>query len=496
MFEDMSFPKVHIDSPKNGTMDLSDHYPVRTTFSEEKNDITLLSYNLQFMHTLIGAEPGKSTKDDIINSAQTIAAYIHSTEADVCCVQELFDRSANQAMEIAMAEKGFRATDIMGGWPFFILNGGLRTFVKEGFADSFKTYQAVYRNKIDFFIGADAIINKGILQTRLAKDGRVIHIINTHLQANYPEREHYAEIALAQCIELREFIERQLREGIIGPEDQVLLAGDFNINKDRDPAKTEFLYRKMAMILGNRCTILNYSNEGGGVAFTRSKENTYLANKSGEKNENLDIIAVFNPREKINSHELQCCQLQQKLADFVSSYANLWTLWKLPPVQSTQLKHFNQQFEKLLSDPVRNPEWVKRAETLAAEIQPNKNMMYRFVQGVATALYTAMFILVPIVGIILLATAIMTTITLVLLRIKNALGSAFQSKPHKTKLTDILISSPSSSSIIHENLAQNKKATAGKIISPANEATETKSEEVSTPISPFSHRTQKVGKKG
>jgi hypothetical protein len=49
----------------------------------------------------------------------------------MCCVQELFDNTANQLMEAEMLKKGYVATDRVGRESTSFFNGGARTFVKK-----------------------------------------------------------------------------------------------------------------------------------------------------------------------------------------------------------------------------------------------------------------------------------------------------------------------------------------------------------------------------
>lgn len=194
---------VTIDDPKNsdGTRDLSDHYPIVIS----NTNLTIISYNLQLLHTFLIKIQAKTTYDELHEITQEFAKYFANKGADVCCLQELFDNTANSLIQQAMEHYGYAATNRLGDTFISQLNGGIRTFIKKDLAKQLDTGAYEFKEKIDYFINGDASARKGITRTSFTAGSIRYHIFNTHMQAYYLQRAHYTEIALAQCVELKRF---------------------------------------------------------------------------------------------------------------------------------------------------------------------------------------------------------------------------------------------------------------------------------------------------
>lgn len=390
-----SVPKVTIDNPKNDkNKDLSDHYPIIINAAGLK----IISYNLQFMPTLIIGIEGKQTTPEIQQAAINFANYFFEKNADVCCVQELFDNTANELLEEEMRKRGYEPTDRLNSdSPLSVsfFNGGARTFVKKReLAPKLTTYEYVYKNKIDYFIGADALVNKGVTHTCIEDDDGTkpkVHIFNTHLQAYYPKRDHYAEIALAQVVEFKKFIELQKAKGIIGPNDKIVMCGDFNIPKPNPGEKPSFLFEKMARMLGPQFTFLDYDLNPSGPQRTVSLENSYnrTFKKNSDNDVSVDMGIIYNPGTVDLSQfdsELSdiYCDIQLAIAHYVRKNATLSSMWLLPQDKILELKKFNEQVQALIDqadeiklnnkNPIDNQEWLAKALKLSSGPgrQPNK----------------------------------------------------------------------------------------------------------------------------
>lgn len=370
-------PKVQT-GPRKGK-DLSDHYPIVIS---EKN-LIIVSYNLQFMHTLVSKIEGKRTSAELVSAVAELSDYFVSKNADVCCVQELFDEKANNLMEAAMLKKGYVATKRVGGSIVPYFNGGARTFIKKDLCYNLSQEQHVYHNKIDYFVGADALANKGVLHSSFKnKDGTKTHIFNTHLQAYYPNREHYAEITLAQCVELKKFIETQLAKKKIGPDDKIILCGDFNIPKPSQGEKTNFLFEKMRRILGPQFSFLEHARIPGKPKHTISLQNSYNVQLplSSDMNVNLDMGLVFDPKIKKQAQvaDLELsdiyCGLQLAISHYIRKNATLFTHYLLTENSTKQLMEFNNQSKQLMKwadrirledkNPLDNEQWFAKAVEL------------------------------------------------------------------------------------------------------------------------------------
>lgn len=136
------------------------------------------------MPTLISKAEGKKDKKGIAQSVNEISGYFSEQKADVCCVQELFNNTANALLEAEMQKIGYVATERVGKAGLSIFNGGARIFIKKELAQQVTSDECIYKNKIDYLVGADALTNKGVVHNSfINQDGTKTHILNTHLQA-------------------------------------------------------------------------------------------------------------------------------------------------------------------------------------------------------------------------------------------------------------------------------------------------------------------------
>lgn len=376
-------PTVEIDNPKNKAgkrkgQDISDHYPIIIRGLE----LNIISYNLQLMHTLIGGVDGKKTVPEIAQVIHEVAQYFVEKNADVCCVQELFDNKANELIEAEMLQKGYVAAERVGKTSLAIFNGGVRTFVKKELVHlALTTSEYIYKNKIDYFIGGDALANKGMTHTGVNHaDGAKTHIFNTHLQAYYANRDHYAEVTLAQCVEFKRFIEAQKAKGIIGPNDKIIICGDFNIPKPNSDGEVNFLYTKMSRLLGPQFTFLDYNFNSDSPIHTLSRKNSY--NKalpdSSDMNVNVDMAILFDPNVNSSLIDLELsdiyADIQLAISHYIRKNATIFSKWLLSQHQLNELNEFNQELKELMDsaeqikaankNPIEQQKWFKQAVKL------------------------------------------------------------------------------------------------------------------------------------
>lgn len=379
VFKKSELPLITIHEPKypNTHFDLSDHYPITVNFTELK----LISYNLQFMPMLIGVK-GKNNCKDLKNSVSEISKYLIKQDVDVCCVQELFDNTANEQLADSLSAAGYLASERLEPSIIPFTSGGVRTFLKKEYTEQLVTYSHYYRSSIDYFIGADAIAHKGLIHTSFIKKGVKYHIINTHLQAYYPTREHYIEITLAQCMELKNFIQQQQLKGIIQSDEQVILCGDFNIPVVNNEQETSFLFIKMKKLLGPQFAFLNYNRNATGPQYTFSNQNSYNKSKCGASDLNINTDAVLVFQSSILSqvevdYELSAVygDIQRAIATYIRNKATLFSWWRLATEERKELNRINKEFAQLIElaeqlkaqkqNPVDNPLWLAKALTLA-----------------------------------------------------------------------------------------------------------------------------------
>jgi hypothetical protein len=223
-------------------------------------------------------------------------------------------------------------------------------------------------------------------------------VFNTHLQAYYPNRDHYAEITLAQCVEIKKFIEIQKAKGLIGPDDKIVLCGDFNIPKPHKGEEANHLFAKLTRLMGPQFTFLDYKRDPSGPKYTLSLENSYNTKlvKSSDNDVNLDLGIVYNPTVTASSLidvELSdiYCDIQMAISHYIRDNATLFTKWLLSKEQTSTLEQFNDQVLALMQhaddiklenkNPIDDPVWFNqaiqllkgpssRAATLQNEQQP------------------------------------------------------------------------------------------------------------------------------
>jgi len=375
-------PKIQIDTARDGDLNLSDHHPILITAGDI---LKVASYNVQLMPPVIATAENKKTPQDINDAVDKLSKYLASTEADVCCVQELFDNTANDLMIQRMHDKGYLATTRVGANQFLsFLNGGVCTFVKKKYAQDLTSDEYIFQNAIDYLVGADAIINKGVTHSSFTKAGVKHHIFNTHLQAFYSGREHYAEVALAQCVELKKFVEDQQRNGMIGPHDKILLCGDFNIpkpdsNEIHESGDKTLLYEKMRQMMGPQFIFLDYEPSKERTLSSNNSYNRGLMGKS-DMDLNFDFAIVYNPAPKVFSSLLDCepadiyCDIQLAISHYVRKHATLFASWLLSTDNEKELVQFEQEFSRLRKradeikktgeNPLDDQEWFLKAVKL------------------------------------------------------------------------------------------------------------------------------------
>ena len=83
------------------------------------------------------------------------------------------------------------------------------------------------------FCSSDAMSAKGALYARIKIGDSILHLFNTHLQANYLHSDFYTymksvQYKTYQLKELTEFIDENTKD--MGQDDQILVMGDFNIS--------------------------------------------------------------------------------------------------------------------------------------------------------------------------------------------------------------------------------------------------------------------------
>ena len=220
----------------------------------------------------------------------------------------MFDSVASETLDKELAKQGYHATTRLGGaYLGSPTSGGVRIYSRATIVEDKQGY--IYQHKVDYLQGADALVDKGIKHAIVSKDGQRFHVMNTHLQASYNDqsdavksRQHYVEVALAQLLELKAYVERQKKEGVILPEDKIILCGDFNIPQnplgdttklDQVSLRGDALFNRATILLGPGFELIDAPEQTMGNLPMRSFEpatNTYLQSTQEPMSAKLDLV--------------------------------------------------------------------------------------------------------------------------------------------------------------------------------------------------------------
>jgi endonuclease/exonuclease/phosphatase family metal-dependent hydrolase len=202
------------------TSHLFNHYHVvidqnnqATVNTETANKLNILTYNTQLMPFYAG------TVDDLNQPgirAKSIPGKI--THYDVVLLEELFDKNLREILiKLTQAAYPYH-TRVVGDHSSSLLTGGVMIFSKWPII---KEEQFIFEAKS----GIDQFAAKGAIYAAINKDGKIYHLIGTHLQAGETDIE--TNIRAKQLQEIKNFIDRLL----IPNTQPLLIGGDFNIDQ-------------------------------------------------------------------------------------------------------------------------------------------------------------------------------------------------------------------------------------------------------------------------
>ena len=197
-----------IDQPENNSFDTSSN-----------QTLSVLTYNTQMMPFYVNVE------DDLNQTGirvQDIPKKI--TQYDVVILEELFDLDLRIKMTNAMGENYPYHTKVVGQNASKALTGGVMIFSKWPII---KEDQIVYQHSS----GIDSLAAKGAGYAAINKNGKIYHLIGTHLQAGGGDG---LSARIEQMQELADFI-----HNLNIPEDEpLLMGGDFNTGNSSDSIST------------------------------------------------------------------------------------------------------------------------------------------------------------------------------------------------------------------------------------------------------------------
>ncbi|WP_187369920.1 sphingomyelin phosphodiesterase [Streptomyces boluensis] len=156
---------------------------------------------------------------------------------DVVVVQEAFDNSASEALKSNSAAQYPYQTPVMGrstsGWD--ATSGAYSSLTPEDGGVTMLSKWPVLRQEQYVYkeaCGADSQANKGFVYAVLSVNGAKVHVVGTHAQATDPScaTGEPARIRSTQFKEMDAFLDGK----DIPADEQVIVAGDFNVDSHSD----------------------------------------------------------------------------------------------------------------------------------------------------------------------------------------------------------------------------------------------------------------------
>lgn len=197
--------------------------------AETYDDFKITTHNVYFMPQSLYPNWGQMQRADLISRAD----YIQGN--DVIILNELFDSEASSKLLANLQQHYPYQTPVIGqsqeGWDrtsgayssVSPTNGGVGIITR---FPIIQQEQHIFKNGR----GADRFSNKGFAYVKINHNGRPVHVIGTHLQADGStlSQDKYASVRESQMREIQTFIQNKN----IPEDEMVLIGGDLNVIKD------------------------------------------------------------------------------------------------------------------------------------------------------------------------------------------------------------------------------------------------------------------------
>jgi sphingomyelin phosphodiesterase len=190
-------------------------------------DLSILTHNVAMLPTILGGK-ANGTRADLFAEADHLRGH------DVVVLEEAFDNEPSDTLKSRLASRYPHQTPVLGrsrsGWDETLGSYSALT-PEDGGVTILSRWPITHRVQYVYAdgCGADWFSNKGFVYARIDVDGRPVHVVGTHVQAEDPACfGGGADVRAEQFAELDGFL-----DGLAIPADEpIVIAGDLNVVKD------------------------------------------------------------------------------------------------------------------------------------------------------------------------------------------------------------------------------------------------------------------------
>ncbi|MEI7055208.1 sphingomyelin phosphodiesterase [Nocardioides sp. CCNWLW239] len=190
-------------------------------------DLSVLTHNVAMLPAILGGK-ANTTRAGLFAEADHLHGH------DVVVLEEAFDNAPSDTLKSRLASQYPHQTPVLGrsrsGWDETLGSYSALT-PEDGGVTVLSRWPITHRAQYVYAdgCGADWFANKGFVYARLDVDGRPVHVVGTHVQAEDPACfGSGADVRAEQFAELDGFL-----DGLaIPPDEPVVITGDLNVVKE------------------------------------------------------------------------------------------------------------------------------------------------------------------------------------------------------------------------------------------------------------------------
>lgn len=197
----------------------------RPTSADPAPGLSILTHNVAMLPAIAGGK-ANATRAQLIADAGYVRGH------DVVVLEEAFDNGPSDTLKSRLSSRYPHQTPVLGrsrsGWDETL--GSYSSLTPEdGGVTILSRWPITHRVQYVYADGCDAdwFANKGFVYARLDVDGRPVHVVGTHVQAEAALCSDSAATRARQFAELDGFL-----DGLAIPADEpIVIAGDLNVIK-------------------------------------------------------------------------------------------------------------------------------------------------------------------------------------------------------------------------------------------------------------------------